>query len=564
MIELNVELRNNIFKVFLLSSLINLIKAQYTPVIQTQSGPVVGQYLTTLRHRYSYASFKGIPYAEPPLGYLRFQPPVEKRPWGNLLYALSEGSACSQVNQMNFSIIGSEDCLYLNVFTPHVDFSAINSNNLKAVMVWIHGGGFSSGFSNTDFYGPDYLMENDVVLVSFNYRLGIFGFLNLNHPHATGNQALKDQNLVLRWVRQNIAAFGGNPNLVTIFGQSAGAVSVDLHVLSEMSAGLFSRSISMSGSPLCEQWGLQSNVEAEQEAYSVAAQLGIYAGNSQELLNVFYTIPAETFLSVTRSWPFSQFRPTIERTIYGYYDNRFLKHCPLKYYETGRYNKAPHMLGFTSLEPLLYPKASIFILLKNMLRNTLGWDLTPEDDIFQFIQLLHSTGLTDIPIGIVKHVLEMIADRMYILGIDQKQQLMAQNNYFPIYYYRSSYTAGLFSRANRVFNIDGVGHAEDLAFIFHIPHAELSFYDPATNTMIDRYTRLWTNFAKYGNPTPSYETSLGLHWPDSGVWGQHLEMDLYPQTGPRPISQNVANLEAAGHGRSYQSNDCSADDFAFY
>ncbi|CAB0040148.1 unnamed protein product [Trichogramma brassicae] len=205
---------------------------------------------------------------------------------------------------MNFSIIGSEDCLYLNVFTPHVDFSAINSNNLKAVMVWIHGGGFSSGFANTDFYGPDYLMENDVVLVSFNYRLGIFGFLNLNHPHATGNQALKDQNLVLRWVRQNIAAFGGNPNLVTIFGQSAGAVSVDLHVLSEMSAGLFSRSISMSGSPLCEQWGLQSNVEAEQEAYSVAAQLGIYAGNSQELLNAFYTIPAETFLSVTRSWPF--------------------------------------------------------------------------------------------------------------------------------------------------------------------------------------------------------------------------------------------------------------------
>lgn len=130
--------------------------------------------------------------------------------------------------------------------------------NLRPVMVWIHGGGYFSGYGNSSLYGPDFFLEEDVVLVSFNYRLGVLGtysfirfrktrlkfsirssgFLALKHPNATGNAGLKDQRLVFQWVQNNIAAFGGDPNRVTIFGESAGSTSVGFHILSERSKGL--------------------------------------------------------------------------------------------------------------------------------------------------------------------------------------------------------------------------------------------------------------------------------------------------------------------------------------
>ena len=104
-------------------------------------------------------------------------------------------------------------------------------------MAWIHGGTYRSGSSSTLRFGPDFLIEENVIVVSFNYRLSMFGFLNLNHPNATGNAGLKDQNLALKWIQKNIANFGGDPKKVTVFGQSAGAVAVNLHVLSESSKG---------------------------------------------------------------------------------------------------------------------------------------------------------------------------------------------------------------------------------------------------------------------------------------------------------------------------------------
>lgn len=136
------------------------------------------------------------------------------------------------------NFIGDEDCLNLNVYTPKIDFSVINNkNNLLPVMVWIYGGAFKNGYTNMTYYGPDFLIENHVVVVAMNYRLGVLGFLSLNLPNATGNAGLKDQLLALKWVQRNIKAFGGDPNSVTIFGQSAGAISVDFHILSDQSKG---------------------------------------------------------------------------------------------------------------------------------------------------------------------------------------------------------------------------------------------------------------------------------------------------------------------------------------
>lgn len=119
-------------------------------------------------------------------------------------------------------------------------------------MVYIHGGAFTRGSSGTEFYGPDFLLQKDIVLVTFNYRLGAFGFLTLNDPQAEvpGNAGLKDQSLALKWVKENIQFFGGDPNNITLFGESAGAISVHFHMLSKMSKNLFHRAIVQSGTAL--------------------------------------------------------------------------------------------------------------------------------------------------------------------------------------------------------------------------------------------------------------------------------------------------------------------------
>lgn len=136
--------------------------------------------------------------------------------------------------------MGSEDCLYLNVFTPQLP-TACEKGKLKPVMVWIHGGGFTSGSSKAIIYGPEFLITEDVVLVTINYRLNIFGFFSVEDPslNCPGNFGFKDMCLALKWVQQNICKFNGDPSNVTIFGESAGAASVHLLVLSPMAKGMF-------------------------------------------------------------------------------------------------------------------------------------------------------------------------------------------------------------------------------------------------------------------------------------------------------------------------------------
>jgi carboxylesterase type B len=136
------------------------------------------------------------------------------------------------------TLVGSEDCLFLNVYTQQLPLDTINT--LKPVMVWIHGGGFSTGSSKSDLYGPEFLLTEDIVLVTINYRLGIFGFLSFEDAslEVPGNAGLKDMVMALKWVQKNISKFSGDPNNVTVFGESAGGMSVHYLVLSPLAAGI--------------------------------------------------------------------------------------------------------------------------------------------------------------------------------------------------------------------------------------------------------------------------------------------------------------------------------------
>lgn len=211
---------------------------------RTRLGLIGGNKLSVLGKEVE--EFRGIPYAAPPVGARRFLPPLPATPWEGTLDATSRRTGCPQLmlsTIMTGDIEYKEDCLHLNIWSP-----ASRQVDGVPVLAWIHGGGFNFGSASYDNYtGAPIAASTGLVVVSFNYRLGALGFLNAESPQAPGNMGLLDQNLALRWVQENIAEFGGDPYRVTLFGQSAGAMSVHGHVLSPLSRGLFSRAVMLSG-----------------------------------------------------------------------------------------------------------------------------------------------------------------------------------------------------------------------------------------------------------------------------------------------------------------------------
>src|SRR6516165_7539522 len=219
------------------------------PVVVTQQGRVGGVEKSDVRE------FLGIPYAAPPIGDLRWKPPQIHAPWPDVLDATMFRGHCAQRSSATGTPSTSEDCLFLNVYVPNGADDGAHQNrtpHLRAVMVWIHGGNLTIGESD-DFDGRTLATIGDVIVVTINYRLGALGFLA--HPaltaespdHASGNYGIMDQQFALQWVQRNIIAFGGDPNKVTIFGQSAGGLSVLSHLASPRAAGLFHRAIVQSG-----------------------------------------------------------------------------------------------------------------------------------------------------------------------------------------------------------------------------------------------------------------------------------------------------------------------------
>ena len=222
-----------------------------TPVVSTKSGPVSGI------EKEGIQIFKGIPFAAPPVGDLRWKAPQPVQPWKDIKQCIAFGPSPVQAPPVPFMCWSeeylipkepiSEDCLYLNVWAPK------KSTTKKAVLVYIYGGGFRSGGSGCDIYDGTAMAKKDIVFVSINYRVGAFGFLA--HPeltkesehHVSGNYAILDMVAALKWVKDNIAAFGGDPSRVTIAGQSAGAFAVNFLAATPLTKGLIHGAIAESG-----------------------------------------------------------------------------------------------------------------------------------------------------------------------------------------------------------------------------------------------------------------------------------------------------------------------------
>uniref|UniRef100_A0A182PNE9 carboxylesterase n=1 Tax=Anopheles epiroticus TaxID=199890 RepID=A0A182PNE9_9DIPT len=322
------------------------------PRVCTDDGCLLGASMTDTKNL-KFDAFVGIPYAKPPVGKLRFKKPIPVEPWTEDYNATESKPACLQKSflQPGQPIVGDENCLYLNVYRPkHTNDTAAAAP--LPVMVFLHGGGYFFGSADPQLYGPERILATkQVILVTLQYRLGVFGFLSTGDGQATGNYGMLDQVLALRWVKRHIGAFGGDPQSVTLFGESAGGASVQLHMMSPLSQGLFQRAIIMSGSALAV-WSLPI-----EDPLSLARRQAKLVGVSEadelttaELVDVLQYLDAKVLAASMphlRTWfehPIIMYRPTIQDAFVPS-EERFLTDDPRKLWAEGRYADIPIMVG---------------------------------------------------------------------------------------------------------------------------------------------------------------------------------------------------------------------------
>ncbi len=286
--------------------------------------------------------FRGIPFATPPIGALRFRPPVASKPWAEVRPALDFAPACPQLVDIdpteNNNSVMAEDCLAVNVWTPRAD------RKKRPVMVWIHGGGFIEGSARNSWYDGAILAgRGDVVVVTLQYRVGAWGFLELaeigGQDYAeSGNLGILDQIAALKWVHENIAAFGGDPNNVTLFGQSAGGCSAGILIISPSARGFFHKAIMESGTPK-EVSDKRRAIEVSR-AYMKIARVG--SVDELQKLSIAQMRDAQKKLFETR-FGYSSFRPVLDGVV--------IKEMPMRVIAAGRTPSVPILLG-TNLDEI--------------------------------------------------------------------------------------------------------------------------------------------------------------------------------------------------------------------
>lgn len=487
--------------------------AAQTVTARPPTGPVTG-VVTPAMH-----AFLGIPYAEPPIGELRWAPPEPHAPWIAPLAASAYGNRCPQATSPFGQPSTGEDCLFLNVYTPHR--KTVPERDLRRkrpVMVWIHGGAFQVGSGES--YDPTKLVTTgDVVVVTINYRLGALGFLA--HPALSaespagisGNYGLLDQQLALRWVQDNIAAFGGNPKHVTIFGESAGGISVQAQLASPLAAGTFHRAIVESGSIFSQP----SLDVAEMEGTALADGYGCTDQSAA-------CLRALSVDDVTAGQP-----STLQSTS-PVVDGVVLPITLRTAFKTGAFNRVPVILGSNHDEMRLFV--------------ALYFDL-----VFGPVTAAQYPAAVASLLGVTQPVADLLVARypatsypspglaLSALATDAAFacNALAANRYLSRFVRTYGYE---FNDANapELFLPPasfpyGAAHASELQYLFGVPSPfGPQPLDADQQQLSDAMVRYWTHFARTGRPTVPHAT----RWPvydANGSTGAHL-LSLLP---PAPI-----------------------------
>jgi para-nitrobenzyl esterase len=473
-------------------------------VVKTDAGQISG----TESSDASVHIFKGIPFAAPPVGDLRWKAPQPVKSWDGVKACTEFSKSPMQGKPNEFGVYTreflikdeplSEDCLYLNVWT-----GAKEASEKRPVLVWIYGGGFVSGGTNVPIYDGEALAKKGVILVSVNYRVGILGFFA--HPeltkespnHTSGNYGLMDQLAALKWVKKNIAAFGGDPANVTIAGQSAGSFGVNYLVASPLAKGLFKGAIAESGAHMVPGPGSGVTL-AQGEQSGVKAAEALHAGSLAELRK----LPAEDLLKQ------NNFRPIVD----GY----FLPQVPADIFEANKENQVPLLTGWNEDDAFI---GSI----KNAADYTEGMKRRFGDRATDVLKLY--PGGTDAEAE--RSQINMSRDMTFGVHNYIWANVQSAKNKAKVYMYR-------FTRrmpATEAFKKYGAFHTGEVGYVFN----NLKFlnrpFEPVDQQLADTMSSYWVNFATSGNPN-----GPGLPaWPAyNGNGNQVMILGEKPSAQPLP------------------------------
>ena len=484
------------------------------PALAAGSAPVVGIDSGRLSGVHDAKTgldeFKGIPYAAPPVGPLRWKPPQPAAVWMGVRPAGRFGPRCMQrpvFSDMVFRSDGmSEDCLYLNVWTP-----AHGQGRKLPVLVYFYGGGFIGGDGSEPRYDGASVARRGIVTVTVNYRLDVFGFIALpalaveSPEHATGNYGLLDQNAALRWVHRNIVAFGGDPNQVTIGGESAGSMSVSALMASPLSKGLMQRAIGESGSVLGNLKPKPLTL-AESQGEAFAQRVGAHS------LAQLRAISASTLLQAAGEKGVPEFGPTID----GY----FLPRSPEAIYQVGEQAHIPLLVGSNSQEGYY---ASLF---GNQAPTPPNYRVTMEQRLGK-----HATEALKLYPGRTEAEVEasgtaFAGDQFIAFATGRWMHLQRQTGRAPVYYYYFT-QARPAKRDGSAGPDPGAVHSGEIEYALGNLSGNHVFAwttaDRRVSAIMEGY---WANFIKTGNPN-----GPGLpHWPavapkDGGLLRQVIGAD---------------------------------------
>ncbi|XP_017119545.1 esterase B1 [Drosophila elegans] len=482
----------------------------HTVTLDTKYGQVRGLQRKTVYDEEPYFAFEGIPYAKPPVGELRFRAPQPAEPWQGVLNCTTYRSKPLQRNMLLGIVEGSEDCLHLNVYVK-----TLKSEKPLPVIVWIYGGGFQKGEASRDIYSPDYFMKQPVVFVSINYRLAALGFLSLKDPKldVPGNAGLKDQVMALRWISQNIAHFNGDPNNITLMGESAGAASVHVMMTTEQTRGLFHKAILQSGCALSE-WAESPD---HNWAFRLAKNLG-YKGEEKDadVLGFLSTISARQIAAIDqdvitqdeiRSFLLFAFGPVVEP-----YES---DHCvvPRMHKELlaeAWGNDIPIIMGGNSFEGLFsyqvlrsdpWCMRNFHNILPREVRQSSS--LEEQDLLVRRLKKLYFNNEMQEAMGMFE-ALNIFSHRQ--IWHDLHRLVLARQRYAPnsaTYLYRFDFDSPHFNQFRRLVcgdRIRGVAHADELSYLFYNIIASRQQRSSMEYRTIERMVGMWTSFASSGNP----------------------------------------------------------------
>ncbi|NXL95935.1 CEL lipase, partial [Alectura lathami] len=514
---------------FALCCYLGVAQAATLGVVHTEGGFVQGESKKLGLFGNYIDIFRGIPFAAPPK---TLEDPQPHPGWEGTLKTKKFKNRCMQATLAQTDVRGEEDCLYLNIWIPQ---GKKEVSTQLPVMVWIYGGAFlfggSQGANFLDNYlydGEEIAVRGNVIVVTFNYRLGPLGFLSTGDSNMPGNYGLKDQHMAIAWVKRNIKAFGGDPDNITIFGESAGATSVSLQTLSPKNAGLFKRAISQSGVGLCS-WAIEKNPLSWAE--KIGQKVGCLTDNTTVLANCLRNAdPKEVTLAyhldlINLSGPLVHtldITPVIDGDFLPDFPENLFDNAADIDYMAGVNNMDGHFFAGIDIPSINRPLVKItanevYNLVKGLTvdRGERGANLTY--DIYT--QLWGDNPEQEV---MKRTVVDLTTDYIFLIPTQWALNLHMLHAQSGKTY---SYVFSQPSRMPVYPSWVGADHADDLQYVFGKPFATPLGYLPKHRTVSAAMIAYWTNFAKTGDPNTG-DSDVPITWlPYTQEGGYYLEIN---------------------------------------